>query len=150
MRKENIRVGDIIHFRDGVKKIIFNKTELQDLLNHIDENLKHCYKQNDYRNERYDIVKITRPTAYTKIYDRKEDILDAKEKEYLSNVIKPFRNRIEYIKKNALLGEKKETIIINYIDICYPNEIYFPSFEKGTMYKNMESNKEYTLTELGI
>ena len=150
MRKENIRVGDIIHFRDGVKKIIFNKTELQDLLNHIDENLKHCYKQNDYRNERYDIVKITRPTAYTKIYDRKEDILDAKEKEYLSNVIKPFRNRIEYIKKNALLGGKKETIIINYIDICYPNEIYFPSFEKGTMYKNMESNKEYTLTELGI
>lgn len=150
MRKENIRVGDIIHFRDGVKKIIFNKTELQDLLNHIDENLKHCYKQNDYRNERYDIVKITRPTAYTKIYDRKEDILDAKEKEYLSNVIKPFRNRIEYIKKNALLGEKKETIIINYIDICYPNEIYFPSFEKGTMYKNMESNKEYTLTELGL
>lgn len=150
MRKENIRVGDIIHFRDGVKKIIFNKTELQDLLNHIDENLKHCYKQNDYRNERYDIVKITRPTAYTKIYDRKEDILDEKEKEYLSNVIRPFRNRIEYIKKNTLLGGKKETIVINYTDIFHTNEIYFPSFEKGTMYKNMKPNKEYSFEELGI
>lgn len=79
-----------------------------------------------------------------------EEILDEKEKEYLSNVIKPFRNRIEYIKKDALFGGKKETIIINYEDNCFPNEIFFPSFEKGTMYKNMESNKEYTLTELGL
>ncbi len=150
MRKEDIQVGDIIHFRDGVKKIIFNKTELWDLLNHIDENLKHYYKQNDYRNERYDVVKITRPTSYTKIYDRKEDILDEKEKEYLSNVIRPFKNRIEYIKKDALLNGKKEVIIINYTDSCYPNKIYFPSFKKGTMYKNMEADKEYTLTELGL
>ncbi len=79
-----------------------------------------------------------------------EDILDTKEKEYLSNVIRPFRDRVEYIKKNTLLNGKKEAIIINYTDNCYPNEIYFPSFEKGTMYKNMELNKEYTPDELGI
>lgn len=79
-----------------------------------------------------------------------EEILDTKEKEYLSNVIRPFRNRIEYIKKNTLLGGKKETIVINYTDIFHPNEIYFPSFEKGTMYKNMKPNKEYSFEELGI
>lgn len=145
MKKEDIKVGDVIHFRDGVKKIIFNKTELQDLLNHIDENLKHYYKQSNYRNERYDVVKITRPMAYTKIYDRKEEILDAKEKEYLSNVIRPFRDKVKYITKED--GCNTEFIHIKLFDNDTTN---LPYFKQNTMYKNMELSKEYTLAELGI
>ena len=33
------------------------------------------------------------------IYKREEPILDDKEKEYLGNVIRPFRDRVEYIVK---------------------------------------------------
>lgn len=76
----------------------------------------------------------------------KKPILDDVEKEYLSNVIKPFRNRIKYIKKiqSANYGE--------FINLTFFNSDFmlFPHFEKGTMYKGMEPDKKYTLEELGL
>ena len=77
-------------------------------------------------------------------------ILDEKEKEYLSSVIKPFRDRISYIVKcNKLYGE--------YIEIdlrCYSDETdertMLPFFERGTLYKSMATNRRYTLEELGL
>ena len=75
-------------------------------------------------------------------------ILNEKEKEYLSAVIKPFRDEILYIvKHNALV----EDIDYQYISIglSEPN-MNFPTFRKGTMYKGMKLNKEYTLEDLGL
>ena len=74
---------------------------------------------------------------------QEKEILDEKEKEYLSAVIKPFRDRIEYIKKVEDIRE--------YIAIYLKNErLNFPYFDKGTMYKGMELDKKYTLKELGL
>lgn len=82
------------------------------------------------------------------VHDLEEvkDILDSKEREYLSNVIKPFRDRAINIKKFENYREKE------YITIYIKNdfEINLPNFEKNTMYKNMEINKAYTLEELGL
>lgn len=76
-------------------------------------------------------------------YIVEKEILDEEEKEYLSAVIKPFKDRIEYIKKVEDIGE--------YIAIYLKNErLPFPYFDKGTMYKGMELNKKYTLKELGL
>jgi hypothetical protein len=74
-----------------------------------------------------------------------EDILDEKEKEYLSNIVKPFRNRVEGIRKCGD-GTKE------YIEIWMQKEvnILLPSFDKNTMYKGMEKWKKYTLEELDI
>ncbi len=79
----------------------------------------------------------------------KEPILDEMEKEYLSNFIKPFRDRVYYIYKTDSYGEHDDTEEIN---IEYDNyfEVALPDFKKGTMYKNMELDKEYTLEELGL
>lgn len=75
---------------------------------------------------------------------KKEEILDEKEKEYLRAVIRPFGNKVYYIKK-ILCGYQE------YIEICVFGEfVHFPFFEKGTMYKGMEEYKEYTLEELGL
>lgn len=76
---------------------------------------------------------------------KKEEILDDIEKEYLRTVIKPFRDRVRYIKKN-------DFIKYEYISICVEkdNTIIFPNFKKGTMYKNMEIDKKYSLEELGL
>lgn len=72
------------------------------------------------------------------------DILTDKEKAYLSSVIKPFREKVKYIKK--IDYEKKE-----YLKIYLGNEaVPFPFFTKGTMYKGMEVNKNYKLEELGL
>lgn len=73
-------------------------------------------------------------------------VLDKEEKEYLSNVIKPFKDRINYIYKEEWDYEK-ETICINYDG---DDEIALPDFKKGAMYKGMKLEEEYTLKELGL
>lgn len=78
-------------------------------------------------------------------YIVEKEILDEEEKEYLSNVIRPFRDKVEYIIKFDLLPEE-------YISICLPEHetIDLPCFKRGTMYKGMEIEEEYTLEELGL
>lgn len=82
--------------------------------------------------------------ANTIILDKVEEILDDKEKEYLRGVIKPFRNKVICIKK--LYCNTHEYIRIELED----DFVSLHMFEKGTMYKNMKVNKEYTLKELGL
>lgn len=83
----------------------------------------------------------------------KEDILDKEEKEYLSAVIKPFRDRITYIAKVEEDIHWFYWIMIR-VDIGFLNDYYdfcLPPFEETSdMYKKMELGKEYTLEELGL
>lgn len=85
----------------------------------------------------------------------KEEVLDEKEKEYLSAVIKPFRDRVIYIKKidmysgwtkdgEYILGElgNKDDVVVDTFTLPY--------FPEGSMYKGMETDKKYTLEELGL
>ena len=87
----------------------------------------------------HNIVKLPKP------------VLTDAEKEYLGNIIKPFRDRIICIKKYEDPQDEYLGIHLKY----YANEtdsetIVFPSFGKRTMYKGMEVEKEYTLEELGL
>lgn len=76
-------------------------------------------------------------------------ILDEAEKRYLSNVIKPFRDKVKYIvKRNDNKSEYFEDIRVVF-EISYQT-LYFPYFEKGTMYKGMETDKEYSVEDLDI
>ena len=90
----------------------------------------------------------TAPEVLNKILEGKykviKPILTEEEKEYLSAVIKPFRDRINYIYKG---GVNWEYIQIKVAEDGYIN---FPSFNKSTMYKGMKSGKKYTLEELGL
>lgn len=90
---------------------------------------------------------VKRPCQYKTIYERKEEILTDEEKEYLSAVIKPFRNRIDCITKYEYGGYDEQYIIIKSIK---DEKYYLPEFASNTMYKGMELDKEYTLEELGI
>ena len=94
---------------------------------HYDNNMLRCLLSGEY-----EIVKIPKP------------ILDEAEKRYLSNVIKPFRDRVKYIVKFDDFGQ--EFIYINLEN----EEISLPYFEPNTMYKGMELDKEYTLEDLGL
>ena len=73
------------------------------------------------------------------------DILDEKEKEYLSYVIKPFRHRIEYIRK--FKSGISLCISIKMIDGDFMN---FPNFVYPNMYKGLVLDRKYTLKELGL
>ena len=82
------------------------------------------------------------------------DILDEKEKEYLGNVIKPFRDIVIKIAKLETITGGAFYICI-FIKSNVPSALSFdtielPAFAKDTMYKNMVINTGYTLGELGL
>lgn len=52
---------------------------------------------------------------------------------------------VEYIRKNRFSVEEFISIII-----ANDSQIQLPNFKKNTMYKGMETEKEYTLKELGL
>ena len=80
-----------------------------------------------------------------------QPILDDIEKKYLSNIIKPFRNRIEWVRKFSSPNHRNlEYIKISYQDCTHSNVLNFPDFKRGTMYRGMKIGKSYTLKELGI
>jgi hypothetical protein len=75
-------------------------------------------------------------------------ILDDVEREYLSNVIKPFRNRVVYIAKVADGDGKSYHISVK---IHNNFRLIFPCFGRSSkMYKNMKPNRCYTLTKLNL
>lgn len=75
-----------------------------------------------------------------------EPILDKEEKEYLSAVIKPFKDKINGIMKSDAKG------LFEYITMYLGgnDKVILPNFKKGTMYKGMKLYKIYTLKELGL
>lgn len=79
----------------------------------------------------------------------KEPILDDVEREYLSAVIKPFRNKVKNIAKISGIGKSKEQyirIVLGELDF-----MNFPNFNKNTgMYKGMEADRLYSLEELDL
>ena len=85
------------------------------------------------------------------IVKKAKSILDAAEKRYLSNIIKPFRKHIITIRKiQNYKYEFIEIVIYSTVEGVSCEVISFPYFNKGKMYKGIEINKEYTLKELGL
>lgn len=80
---------------------------------------------------------------------RVPDILTNEEKEYLSTVIKPFRDRIISIAKIMTSCNNREAILITYTE-TYTRDFRLPDFPKDTMYKNMSNGIAYKPEELGL
>lgn len=79
--------------------------------------------------------------------NRESEILDEVEKEYLSAVIKPWRNKVLGISKASIGKKEYLVIVLNNED---DSELWFPGFKTGTMYQGMERHKAYTIEELGL
>ena len=90
---------------------------------------------NKLLNGKYEVVKLPKP------------VLDDVEKEYLSYVIKPFRNRIKHFYKYPCANGDSEAIAAITKDFDY---LDFPSFKKGSMYKGMKLMEKYTIEDLGL
>lgn len=145
--KSDLQDGDIVTQRDGRHKKVCGKN-LEGIYEYTRlsiENYTEDLLDKDGDTD-FDIIKVERPPKNEEIvYERKEEILDKSEKEYLGNVIRPFRHEIRGITKEKACG--KCYISINMI---VDSDIDFPVFEITEMYKNMEAGKMYTLEELGL
>ena len=137
--KADLKHGDKCTLKNG--QVVFVDKTSNYGFDSIDKQLRYFYDD-------VSIVKVERPVKYETMFERKferkEEILDETEKRYLANIIRPFRGKVETIKKVA--GNKE------YISIELKDEasIDFPYFKEDTMYKGMTKDKEYTLKELGI
>ena len=134
-------IGTKVTFENDVILVKTTEKRLeseQDVMNI--ENLKNL--KDDYYGK---IIKIEEPT-YTTVYETKPDILDEAEKRYLGNVIKPFRNKVNYIRKISSFYDDKEFLQID----LKSDATNFPCFTKNAMYKRLIPNKKYTLEELGL
>lgn len=109
--------------------------------------LKHCNEMNccncKFRDNNCDRKKIK-----WLLEEYKEPILTDEEKEYLSAVIKPFKNSIQYIGKFKL-DDGFQQIRITYVGEHYVSLIELPPFDKY-MYEGMGIGKLYSLEELGL
>ena len=102
-----------------------------------------CYDSKNLYEEESSVVQKNIITKWLDM-EHKEPILDDAEKRYLKGVIRPFRNRVQYIKKIDCACEEYIFIRLNR------DWINLPNFRTGTMYKGMKSNHRYTLEELGL
>ena len=109
----------------------------------------------EYKGKKYDVYKEidcdnNKFNKVLQLKEVKEEILDEEEKEYLNNVIKPFRNRIIGIKKEECcmsdLDVESEMIFI--IDKKQGHSLL--PFRKNSMYVGMKLNEPYTLEQLGL
>lgn len=137
--KSDLKDGDKCTLKNG--QVVFVDKTSNYGFSSIDEQLR-------YFNDDVSIVKVERPAQYETVFERKEEILDETEKRYLASVIKPFKNKIETIEKTIKIGDS---------NLCYLNMLLknndmanLPNFKKTSMYKGMETNKKYTLKELGL
>lgn len=111
------------------------------------DRVNHCFIE---ENGNEFVFVIDKPVTYDDIWKiyREEPILDGEEKEYLSAVIKPFKNKVKYIAKvfADLLDEYYIAIKLGKNEF-----INLPLFSKDlSMYKGMEEDELYTLEELGL
>ena len=102
---------------------------------------------------------ITLEEAKAELAERKKKaqalkpILDEAERRYLKAVIRPFRDRVNYITKERHSYGRYEFINVNLTSPYVPSRIEvidLPYFETGTMYIGMERAKRYTPKELGL
>ncbi len=137
--KSDLKHGDKCTLKNG--QVVFVDKSSTYGFDSIDEQLR-------FFNDNVSIVKVERPVKYETVFERKEEILDKTEKEYLANVIRPFRHKIKTIEKTTRIGDSS----LCYLNILLENNdmANLPDFKKNSMYKGMEVNKEYTLKELGL
>lgn len=135
--KADLKDGDKCTLKNG-QVIFVDKTSNYGFSN-INNQLK-------YFNDDVSIVKVERPVKYETMFERKEEILDEVEKKYLADVVRPFRSKVRSVYKLASICSNKEFINIQLRD----ENFTLPYFKKGTMYKEMQTGKRYTLEKLGL
>lgn len=134
-------------------------------LQHYKEDLKEIVKFN-FDNPRGVIRKIRETSGYQikveiggvatdaildwMVQPYEKPILGDKEREYLSAVIKPYRNKVTFIAKFKDSYEAKYFISIVVKGNYGREAIHLPWFKENTMYKGMELSKKYTVEELGL
>ena len=115
----------------------------------LDDSFKITLKNDNLSESEYEkLCKISKSKNIKLTLEAEEPILDEVERKYLSGVIRPFRDKVYHILKCDDIIFENICIITKYNNS--DKITWLPPFEKGTMYKGMKTEIEYTLEELGL
>ena len=143
-----------MNYMEQIAKMLNVEMDEEFKIEGYDDNLKFKFTENRFLQSYGDVYGwvdsisiMTVLEGRAKIIKLPKPVLTDEEKEYLSYVIKPFREDVLKISKfKSKVLKNKEVIGFET-----PNGfMIFPPFEKDKMYKNMELNKAYTLDDLGL
>ena len=148
--KNSDEIGNVCTacFPEGKFEIVDNLTisqlqsEIDKLSNKVQEEYSKVISNRDKVNYLKEQLKQLKEESKK---EKNKPILNEEEKEYLSVVIRPFKDKVKYIAKYC--DSRLEFISIKLVG---DSAMLFPYFKKGTMYKGMELEKQYTLKELGL
>lgn len=148
--KNSNKIGNVYNalFPEGKFEIVDNLTisqlqsEIDKLSNKVQEEYSKVISNRDKVNYLKEQLKQLKEESKK---EKNKPILNEEEKEYLSVVIRPFKDKVKYIAK---YGDSRLEFIS--IKLVGDSAMLFPYFKKGTMYKGMELEKQYTLKELGL
>lgn len=91
---------------------------------------------------------VRKPGTNTAVHKKKKPKLTQREKEYLSAVVAPFREKVEYVEKESIWGEHQ--IRLYGHDLWEQCEIYLPCVSDEMPFDGLSTTDEYTLDELKI
>lgn len=142
--KDSTKVGReyIAKYPNGKFEIVEpTKSELQSKIDKLENINKKLYSKTISNRDKIAHLK----KEIMSLKEENKQILDNAEKRYLKNVIRPFKDRVISIIKENDFGDDYIKIELKNGDIAN-----LPNFAKGTMYKGMKKEKEYTLKQLGL
>lgn len=157
--RPELKSGMVIETREGKLYLLINWYDKTLLATELGTEYYFTDVKYDYDNEfikDLEIVKIYEVNPcdmfdkklkndYIPIWTRKDEILNETEKEYLSNLFKPFRDRVASVKKC------KCDEVRYFLSIYMKKEIGFTlPYNDIDTFKGMELDKSYTLDELGL
>lgn len=139
-KEKKMKETNLQHYKEELKKM-FNENydEPGKIVFKIKKGIDESIETDCYSSYTNDILEwMARPY--------KEPILDEGERKYLSDVIRPFRKKIDTISK----FHTANTMQYIYFQMKDKNGWTLPLFKKDTMYKGMVQGRHYTLDELGL
>lgn len=143
-KEKDMKETNLEHYKEELKKILlFNYSNPREALKIVKESLDGQIKIK-YREHHTDVLLEWMAQPY------KEQILNDAEREYLSAVIKPYKNKVTFIAKAKDAYEARYFISIVVKGNYGREAIHLPWFKENTMYKGMKDFKEYTVEELGL
>lgn len=143
-------------------KIVFNNLtnqkfkEMKDYICKKQKNCKRCIFNGTHCGLYANDIAAYRKTLDDEILNKEfkikdEILLNDKEKEYLRNVIKPFRNRVIYIEKINVISFQYIKIVVEALsENSFCDIICLPKFKTETQYKFLKLDIQYKLEDLGL
>lgn len=159
----NLKVGNVLELNSGDFILVQSKGLLWNEYFHLKGEHKYEIFNTFYGwklnlkyagNSNFDVVKVYEDFTLQKLlWERKPEVLTEEEKIYLKTLIKPFRNQFRGLEKKY--SEETNSCylvldVVHFQDAKEDDSVYMPNFEKDSAYRELKTDKYYTLDELGL